>query len=122
VDAAIGQRGRACDVVAVVRVAAIDHDVVALEVCREIGHHRAGHCGGHHDPHGARRIEAGDQLFDRRDTKRTLTVQLGNGACVVVVDNTFVAMAHDPAHDVRAHPAEADHAELHQGVLPRIAR
>jgi hypothetical protein len=33
-----------------------------------------------------------------------------------------VAMAHDPAHDVRAHAAEADHAELHQCVLPRIAR
>jgi hypothetical protein len=25
-----------------------------------------------------------------------------------------VAVAHQPAHDVRAHPPEADHAELHR--------
>ena len=34
-----------------------------------------------------------------------------------VVDDARVAVAHQPAHDVRAHPAEADHAELHAPSL-----
>ena len=40
---------------------------------------------------------------------------------VDVVHDALVAVAHQPAHDVGAHPAESDHPELHQ-ALPRWAR
>ncbi len=38
----------------------------------------------------------------------------GDRVGVDVVDDALVAVAHQPADDVRAHPAEADHAELHR--------
>ena len=41
-----------------------------------------------------------------------------DGVGVDVVDDALVAVAHQPANDVRAHPPEADHAELH-GADPK---
>ena len=38
--------------------------------------------------------------------------ELLDGVGVDVVDDAVVAVAHQPADDVRAHPPEADHAEL----------
>ena len=32
---------------------------------------------------------------------------------IAVIDHAIMAVAHQPAHDVSAHPAEADHAKLH---------
>ena len=54
----------------------------------------------------ARRALAGE----RRDRLR-----------VPVVDDAVMARAHQPADDVAAHPAEADHAELHLPLLSSSA-
>ena len=39
-----------------------------------------------------------------------------------VVDDALVAVAHQPPHEVGAHPAEADHPELHPAPLVRDAQ
>ena len=39
--------------------------------------------------------------------------EAGDGLRVLVVDHGGVAVVHQPADDIAAHPPEADHAELH---------
>ena len=46
--------------------------------------------------------------------KRALSRQLRNGISVDVVDDAFVTIAHEASDDVRAHPTESDHSEIHR--------
>ena len=48
---------------------------------------------------------------------RSLGRERRDGVRADVVDDARVAVPHQPAHDVRAHPAETDHAELHAPSL-----
>ena len=47
---------------------------------------------------------------------RALAFELPHGLLVEVVDDAAVAVPHQPADEVGAHPPEPDHAELHGSV------
>ena len=80
---------------------------------------RAGDARRNHHPHRARRVELGGEIVQRSSPRpRRRVRERVDGGGVVVVDDALVAGAMQPAHDVRAHAAEADHAELHQ--LPSV--
>ena len=68
--------------------------------------------GGDHDPDGARGVELLGQLLQRGGAGRALALELLDRVGVDVVDDAIVAVAHQPPHEVRSHPAEADHSEL----------
>ena len=47
------------------------------------------------------------------DPLRAVCGQLRDRLAVAIVDDAGVAVALQPAHHVRAHPAKTDHSELH---------
>ena len=86
----------------------------ALEPRAELAHRRLGDLAGrHHHPGMPGRVELGDEVVERGRARRALGCERRDGLGADVVDDAGVAVAHQAAHDVRAHPAEADHAELH---------
>ena len=113
VDALVLQRGRAPDVVAVVRVAAVDDDVAGLEDSGDLVDDLPRDPRGDHEPHHARRLQLRRQVGDRVRAGRAVRRQRLDGALVHVVDDAVVPVAHEPAHDVGAHPSEPDHSQLH---------
>ena len=70
-----------------------------------------------HDPRPARHLERGDEVLERVRTRCSLGHERRDGIGADVVDHAGVAVAHQAAHDVRAHPAQANHAELHGASL-----
>ena len=105
------------DVVAVERVAAVHDGVARGEPPRQVVHDGLRHAGRHHDPDGPRRGELLDELVHRARPGGALGLQARHGVGAVVVGDALVAGRHEPAHHVRAHPAQADHAELHSVAL-----
>ena len=90
----------------------------ALEERAERVDRRLGDLAGRdHDPRPARDVELGDEVVERARARRTLGDERRHGVRADVVDDAGVAVAHQPSHDVRAHPAQADHAELHASSL-----
>ena len=65
VDAALAERGAAPDVVGEMRVAAVDQDVVSLNMWRQPIDRLIDHRGGDHHPDRARRAQLRDELVDR---------------------------------------------------------
>jgi len=104
------------DVVAVVGVAAVDDRVVRVEELGQLIEGGLYDGGRQHEPSGPWPIQLRHQVAKRAGGDRALALQLPYCAFVEVIDHTVVAVAHEPAHEVRAHPAESDHAELHGGV------
>ena len=115
VDAALGQRAGAPDVIAVVGVPAVNDDVAAVHVGRQVVDRRAGDlAGGHHHPGGPRLGQLPDEVGHRCRPGRPLLLQRADGLRVHVEDHAGVAVAHEAANDARTHPAEPDHAQLHR--------
>ncbi len=115
VDAPRAQLGRPVDVVAVVGVAPVDDDVPRIHPRRQIGDRRPGVGGGHHDPGGTRELEGCDERVEIAGPGDGVALG-GEGRRDVgidVVDDAGVAVGHEPADQVGAHAAEADHSELH---------
>ena len=50
---------------------------------------------------------------ERLRTRRALAGEGGHGIRIHVVDDAFVPVVHEAAHDVRAHSSESDHSQLH---------
>src|SRR5260370_12865176 len=48
--------------------------------------------------------------------RRALSGKAAHRVGALVIDDAVVPGTHQPAHDVAAHPAEADHAELHCAI------
>jgi hypothetical protein len=106
VDAALPQPGRPLDVVAVVRVAAVDDDVARFHPVGELVDDLLGDLPrGHHHPGRARLGQAGDEVVQGRGPGGALAGELLHGVRVPVVDDARLAVAHEPADDVRSHPA-----------------
>ncbi len=59
-------------------------------------------------------VELGDEVVERVGAGGALAGERGDRVRVDVVDDALVAVAHQAAHDVRAHPSESDHPELHR--------
>ncbi len=107
------QRFRTPDVVDIVRIAAIDDDVVGLESPRQFLYHLLDSRRGDHQPGNPRLPQRLGQLLERRHAARTLVRQSRDSVRVHVVSDAFVAAAHQASYHVRAHSSEADHAHLH---------
>ena len=117
-DALLGELGRTADVVAVVGVATVDDGVVAAQARCELVHGRLGDLSRrNHDPGTAWHVELGNEVVERARSCRSLGDELCDGVGGDVVDDAGVALSHQPPHDVRTHPAETDHAELHAPSL-----
>ncbi len=104
---------RALDVVEVVGVAAVDDDVTVGKQGLELVDRRLDDCGGDHDPDGARLRQQGDEVGKAVGAVRAVGHEPFDHVRVAVVRNAVVTVAHEAAHQVCAHPAEPDHAELH---------
>ena len=115
VDALGPEHLGAVDVVAVVRVAAVDDDVAGVESPGDVHHRRSGIGGGHHHPRGAGRLERGDELVEVGGTGDGVALgsQRRDGIGAHVVDHAGVAVTHEATHQVGAHAPETDHSELH---------
>ena len=57
--------------------------------------------------------ELGDEVVERVGAGRPLAGERGDGVRVDVEDDALVAVAHQAPHEVRSHPSESDHSELH---------
>ncbi len=113
VDSPRRERARMRDVVDVVRVASVDDRVSRLQVRSHVVDDGTGHAGGHHQPHRARGRQLRDEICDRCRTDGTRSDEGLDRGGVVVVHDAFVSLGHAPAHEIRAHAAQADHSELH---------
>ena len=58
-----------------------------------------------HDPGRARLVELGDEVVERLGAGRALAGERGDGVRVDVEDDALVAVAHQPADEVGAHPS-----------------
>jgi hypothetical protein len=112
-DSALAQRRRAVDVVAVVNVAAVDDDVSGLHPIGELIDDATSDRGRDHDPGDARPPERLDELVERGGAGGALVLERLHRTWIQVIDDTIVPVTHQPADDVRAHPAQPDHSELH---------
>ncbi len=68
------------NVVVIVRVAAVDHDVARLEQRHEFFERAVDHRGGHHHQHGARLVEPGHEVFERRRARHALRASRSTAA------------------------------------------
>ena len=122
VDPFLAERGGARDVVAVVGVAAVDDHVAGLQPLAQVAHGLLGDLAGRdHHPDGPRLVKLLDELVERAGAGRTLRLELLDRPRVDVEDDALVTGGQEPADEVRAHPSEPDHPQLHS--LPsRLAR
>ena len=63
--------------------------------------------------------ERGDKARERVDALGAFAGERLHRIGAAIVDDELVAAAHEAARHVRAHPAEADHSELHYALLLR---
>ncbi len=118
VHAAGGQRLGPLDVVAVVRVAAVDHHVPGRHQPGQLLDDPAGDPGRDHHPRRPGGRQLGHQVLQGGGTDRPVALQLLDDRLVVVVDDALLAGAQQPPDEVGAHPSEADHAKLHRAPSP----
>jgi hypothetical protein len=116
VQAVLFQRLRPGDVVQVVRVAAVDHHIVGLQQRDQLVQGLLHDPGRHHDPDVAGLLQLGDELGEAVRTHRAIRFQTLDRVGVHVIGDAAVAVAHQPADEVGAHPAESDHPQLHRLV------
>ena len=104
-------------IILVMGVATVDQDVVAIHAGAETHHRRLSRVSGRqHHPDGTRLVELDHQIIERGRCLGALTGKVANRRSVAVEHHAVVTMAHQPAHDVSAHPAKADHAQLHRAL------
>ncbi len=111
------------DIVLPEGVAAVDQRVARREQAGELGQCRLGDLAGRqHHPDRARRLELGDHVGEIGRDDRAIRRQGRAGLGIAVVDDAVMPGAHQPAHDVATHPAEADHSKLHRESFRRRPR
>ena len=114
VQALLGERLRAGDVVAVVGVAAVDDGVVGLEQRDELVERRVDDRGRDHDADRARRPRA---CATKSSIDGAPVAPSPSSAAIAsalhVVDDAVVAAAHQAPDHVGPHAPQSDHAHLH---------
>src|SRR5262249_10353489 len=65
-------------------------------------------------PDRARLGELGHEIVERARRRCALARKLADRLGILVENDAAVAVPHEPAHDVAAHAAEADHSQLHR--------
>jgi hypothetical protein len=108
------QRRGAADIVLVEAVAAVDDNVAGAQQAGQRRHRVFGRrAGGQHHPDRAGGREPGHQRLQVRRRRRPVRGQRLGRLGAAVVDDAFMASAHQSPGDVAAHAAESDHPELH---------
>ena len=113
----VGQPLGADNIVAVIRVAAVDHHVTGVERGEERVERGIDSRRGHHQPDGARLGEPRRQIVQQGRTDGTLCGQRVHRRRRYVVYDALVAATHEATHHVGAHAPESDHPQLH-AILP----
>ena len=103
----------AADVVGVVGIAAVDDDVVIGEQRREFCQRVIHDAGGNHNPGGPRRCELAHKIFQGKTADGSLAFHLADEGRALVEHHALMSALVEPPHHIGAHPAEADHPELH---------
>src|SRR5262245_10209875 len=113
-DALLFEHLRAAHVVFEMRIAAVNDDVAGGHRLRPPvdGLFSRG-AGGDHRPDGARLSHLFDQFLDRSRAARAFALQLLDALGVEVEDEALVPAPHQTANHVGAHPAQANHSQLH---------
>jgi hypothetical protein len=104
------------DVVDVIGIAAVDQDVVGLESRQQIRNRVVDRRGRDHEPNRPRLCQFLYQVGERARADSVLCGHLRHRFWRHVEDHALMASLEQPPHHVGAHPAEADHSELHEGA------
>ncbi len=113
-DAVLPERLAAANVVLPERIAAVDDDVAALHQLRQrIDRRFRDLARRQHHPCGPRLRKLLDNILQPACADRAVGCDRCDGLWILVIDDGRVSVLHQPADDVAAHPAQADHAELH---------
>ena len=121
VDPLGGQLLGTMEIVAVVRVAAVDHDVIGIEQFGQLVDGALHVPGRDHDPHGPRRPEGRHELLERRRPDSPLRLEFGDGGGIHVVDDAPMPVRHQAADEVRSHSPQTDHSELHRVLAGHVS-
>ena len=108
---------RAADVVHVIRIASVDHDVAGLEQWREVRDRLVHDRSRNHEPHCAGPVELLHEFRERRCAGGLLSHEIGHRRGSPVEHDAIMAVANQAPDHVGTHPAESDHSELHQRFL-----
>ena len=103
----------AADIVHVIRVAAVDEDVAALQVRHEVGNGLVHHRGRNHQPDRPRLLQLAHEVCQRGGTNRFFPRQIFDRLRRHIENHALMAALDEPPHHVGAHSAQSDHCELH---------
>ena len=101
------------NIVDVIGIAAVNENVAALEMGQQLGDNIIHYAGRHHQPDGARLGEFLDEVREQRGADGLLLHQLRHCVCRSVAYDALMAAPQEATHHIPAHPAKADHSELH---------
>ena len=104
---------RPANIVNVIRVAAVDQNVAGFKMRQQIGDDAIHGSGRYHQPDNARLDQFLDEVRGGSGTDGFFLHKFRYGVCRSIVDDTLMAALQQAPHHVSAHPAEADHSELH---------
>ena len=107
------ERFGAPDVVAVVRIAAVDDDVAGIEVRLQLLDRVVDGGGRHHQPDCPRSGRLRRQLGERCCAGRAFLLQRRHCRRLRVMDDAPMTPGHQPPHHAGTHSTQADHCELH---------
>ncbi len=102
------------DRVAIIGIAAIDDDVAGLHQCGDLVDDPAGDGGRQHQPGAAGFVSLPTKSSSEVAPVAPSLTSSATASGLDVVDDAFVAIPHQAAHHVGAHPAQSHHANLHR--------
>jgi hypothetical protein len=105
-----------------VRVAAVDHHVIALQKRDKRLQRRLDHRRWDHHPDSAGMFECFRETFERLRPDRAFLGQHINRFGMNIVNDALVTAASKAAYHVGPHPAQSDHAQFHKFLLRFSAR
>ena len=114
IDALLLQRASAAYIVLVEAVAAVDDNVAGLQHTAQFVHRILGRFASRqHQPDGARGAELCRQILEAAAADRALSGERRYRIGTAVIDDARMTVALQALHDVTAHAAETNDAELH---------
>ena len=94
-----------------------DSCFIYVLVCQRIDGRLGDPSGRQHHPHRSRPLQPADKILQRAGASGAISGEGRYRFGVLVIDDRGVAVLHQPPNDIAAHPAKADHAELHSRIL-----
>ncbi len=101
------------NVVAIVGITTVDENIVLRESRGHLLDHLVDDGGGDHQPDGARLLQLGDEVVERRRPGRALLDEFLDHLGRQIIDGTLVASTHETTHHIGAHSSQPNHCELH---------